>query len=144
MIVLEQAMEVSIGDIVLAAAALWAAYRVGQLSIILPLARMVKEEIEDGTLPANFLDEDSEQSEEVLRFERVDSQYFAYADGSGKFLAQGKDFLSVFQAIKDRCPGQSFRVSRTQAGFSDEEVSSMVQGIFQVFGDKDADNKVRQ
>jgi hypothetical protein len=138
-------MEFSIGDIVLAMAALWAAYRVGQLSIILPLARMVKEEIEDGTLPANFLDDTSEETaEEVLRFERVGAQYFAYADSTGKFLAQGTDFLTVFQSIKDRFPGQSFRVSRKQDGFSEEEVGSMVQSIFQVFGDKDADSKVRQ
>ena len=137
-------MEFSIGDIVLAVAALWAAYRVGQLSIILPLARMVKEEIKDGTLPANFLEDDGEELEEVLRFERVGAQYFAYADSTGKFLAQGTDFLTVFQSIKDRFPGQSFRVSRKQEGFSDEEVGSMVQSIFQVFGDKDADSKVRQ
>jgi hypothetical protein len=138
-------MDFNIGDIILAVAALWAAYRAGQLSVILPLARIVKEEIEDGTLPANFLDDLSEEtSEEVLRLERVDAQYFAYADSSGKFLAQGQDFLSVFQSIKDRFPGQRFRVNRTQTGFSEEEVGSMVQSIFKVFGDKDADNKSRQ
>jgi hypothetical protein len=138
-------MDFDIGDIILAVVALWAAYRVGQLSVILPLARMVKEEIEDGTLPADFLDDVSEETaEEVLRLERVDAQYFAYADSSGKFLAQGTDFLSVFQSIKDRFPGQSFRVNRTQTGFSEEEVGSMVQSIFKVFGDKDADNKSRQ
>lgn len=138
-------MDFSIGDIILAVAALWLAYRVGQLSVILPLARLVKDEIEDGTLPADFLDDHSEDTlEEVLRLERVDTQYFAYADSTGQFLAQGQDFPSVFQAIKDRCPGQKFRVNRTQQGFSDEEVGSMVHSIFQVFGDKNADSKAGQ
>ena len=139
-------MEFSIGDIILAVAALWAAYKAGQLSIILPVARMVRKEIEDGTLDPSFLEDNVEpaQTEELLRFERVSGCYYAYAESSGQFLAQGRDFPSLFETIKDRFPGQNFRVNKLQTNLSDEEVGTMVQSIFKVFGDKNADNKSRQ
>jgi hypothetical protein len=140
-------MEVSIGDIILAVAALWAAYKAGQLSIILPVTRMIKKEIEDGTLDPSFLEDDVEpaDAEELLRFERVSGQYYAYAESSGKFLAQGPNFMALFQTIKDRFPGQNFRVNKLQAELSDEEVGTMVQSIFKVFGDKDdSTSKSRQ
>jgi hypothetical protein len=133
-------MEVSIGDIILAVAALWAAYKAGQLSIILPVTRMIKKEIEDGTLDPSFLEdaaEPAEAAEELLRFERVSGQYYAYSANSGQFLAQGANFMTLFESIKARFPGQNFRVNKVQAELSDEEVGTMVQSIFKVFGDKD-------
>ena len=136
-----------LGDVILAVAALWGAYRVGQLSIVLPMSRLVKEAIEDGRLDPKILEDDEQDAEldEVLRFERVGQQYFAYAVSTGHFLAQGPDFLSLFQTIKDRFPGKSFRVNKKQEDFTEEEVGSMIQGIFQVFGDKDDNNsKARQ
>ena len=141
-------MELSIGDIILAVAALWAAYKAGQLSIILPVTRMIKKDIEDGKLDPSFLEDDREeqaQAEELLRFERVSGSYFAYAESSGQFLAQGPDFLTVFETIKARFPGQNFRVNKLQTDLSEEEVGCMVQSIFKVFGDKnDNNNKARQ
>jgi hypothetical protein len=140
-------MDFSIGDIILAVAALWLAYKAGQLSIILPVTRLIKKEIDNGTLDADFLDDDADDitvNEELLRFERVSGCYYAYAESSGQFLAQGQDFLSLFESIKDRFPGQNFRVNKQQTELSDEEVGSMVQSIFTVFGDKNADNKSRQ
>lgn len=127
-----------IWDIVAGVAALYGAYKIGQLSVILPIARLVHSEVEAGRLKLDDLDteSDTEVSETLLRFEQHSGVYYAYAEQDGQFLAQGPDFLTVFRSIKERFPGKDFRVNKIQKELSDAEVTAMIRSIFEVFGEK--------
>jgi hypothetical protein len=130
-------------ELVLWAAVIWAAYRVGQLSILMPIQRVLtRVAAEQGqTLDQLLMDvegsvtDPSQSKETPLVIERVDSKYYVYED-QGQFLAQGEDFDQLFADIRDRFPNRNFRVPSTPQGFSAEEAGRMTQSIFRVFGEK--------
>jgi hypothetical protein len=130
-------------ELVLWAAVIWAAYRIGQLSILWPIQRVLtRVAAEQGqTLDQLLADvgepsRDSNQNKETpLVIERVGSKYYVYED-QGQFLAQGEDFDQLFSDIRDRFPNRNFRVPSTPQGFSAEEAGRMTDSIFRVFGEK--------
>lgn len=131
--------EINWGMIIVQSLCVWFAYKLGQVSIIHKIGRDLQEEMKKKGLKVDRDDEGNisiSREETVLKVERVDSQYFAYAI-DGQFLAQATDFRSLFQNLKERYPGKSFRIDRYQAEFTDEEASRMVKSIFEVFGDKE-------
>ena len=128
------------------AVAFYAVFKLGQWSVILPMRNLLKkvEARHDIDIEKLLIDvvndlEDIEQqtklSERAVNVERVDGQYFAYAV-DGEFLAQGADFRTMFETIKQRFPNMNFRVQKLNTTLSDEESQRMVTSIFEVFGDK--------
>ena len=126
--------------------ALYAMFKLGQWSIILPMRSLIKKLEKRHNIDiekilndvANDLDEIEQQtklSERAVNVERVGAQYFAYS-GEGEFLAQGADFRTMFETIKQRFPNMNFRVEKTYTTLTDEESQRMVASIFEVFGDK--------
>jgi hypothetical protein len=68
-----------------------------------------------------------------LTVERVNTQYYAYADG--QFLAQGKTFQELFEVVKQRFPSSDFRVMPKDSDLSEQEQTQMRAAIYKVFGD---------
>lgn len=117
-----------ITTIVIITVALIVGYKIGQWSILAQLVNEVK-----GVSKAL---EEAIEDQELIRIERVNDHYYAYG-AEDRFLAQGSDFTSMFSIIKDRFPGQDFRIDKTQLNFTTEEHSRMVESIFEVFGKKE-------
>lgn len=87
---------------------------------------------------AKLMDDMENDRETVIDVEREQGQYYAYAT-TGEFLAQGQDFRSMFETIKNRFPGRSFRINKYNAKLTEEETGRMVSAIFETFGDKAED-----
>lgn len=77
-------------------------------------------------------DDPIKSTETLLNVERVSNVYYAYSS-TGEFLAQGSDFRTMFQTIKDRFPNRSFRIGKYQPNLSEEEVGKLVTSVFEVF-----------
>lgn len=126
-------------------------FKLGQWSVLLPmrlalekLARekgidlqrvfeelkqdIAKEEDEAETTPVQ-----KHTAEEEMNIERVEGIYYAYG-ADGRFLAQGTDFRTMFENIKNRFPGQNFRIRDYQAQFTEEEAGRLLKSVFEVFG----------
>jgi hypothetical protein len=125
-------------------------YKLGQWSVLWPIRalfkRMAEErgmEVEDflqselkrtGILDEATKEQDTElAAEEQMVIERVDGIYYAYGT-DGRFLAQGPDFRAMFENVKQRFPGQDFRIRDYQAQFSDEEAGRLLKAVFDTFG----------
>jgi hypothetical protein len=80
--------------------------------------------------------------ETLLSIDRVEGMYYAY-EKDGKFLAQGTDFRTMFQTIKDRFPQRSFRIDKYQANLTEEEAGRLVKSVFEVFAE-DSSEKSKQ
>lgn len=68
----------------------------------------------------------------LLSIERVSGVYYAYGT-DGEFLAQGPDFRTMFQTIKDRFPNRDFRLNKYQPNLTEEETIKLVKSVFEVF-----------
>ncbi len=126
-----------IWNYVILVVALYLAYKLGQASILAQLKEDLRRRIITGEITASETVRDVlDLPPEECRFdvERHGEQYFAYAEG-GEFLAQGNDFRSMFQNIKQRFPGRNFRINRLQSELTEEESQRMVHAVFDVFGD---------
>lgn len=129
--------------------ALYAVFKLGQLSIIWPLRKMIRRIAEQNGLDLDKMvseimaqteaEEDSPADEQAVNVERVGQHYYAYS-GEGQFLAQGPDFRTMFEVIKQRFPNMNFRVQRMNANLTEEESQRMIGSVLEVFGDKN-DNK---
>ena len=73
--------------------------------------------------------------ETVIDVERDQSQYYAYT-ATGEFLAQGSSFRAMFDDIKQRFPGRSFRINRYNPTLTEEEAERMITALFDVFSEK--------
>lgn len=118
-------------DLLLLGIALYAAYKMGQISIILPIAHKLREEVESGRLS---LDDDEDDDEERVEIERHPEGYFAYGRDR-RFLAQGQTFEELFGKFKLRFPEQNFRVVKNPE-FTDAEREQMKATIIKVFGEE--------
>jgi hypothetical protein len=82
------------------------------------------------------LDEDMENDKEtVIDIDREGGQYYAYAS-TGEFLAQAQDFRAMFELIKKRFPGRTFRINKYNAKLTEEETQRMIRAVFESFGEK--------
>jgi len=113
-----------LGDIISIMALAYACYKLGQWSVVLPIARGIQREIDAGRLT---LDDDEDEEERKVRIERHNNQYFAYAL-DGDFLAQGTTFNELFERFHARFPTQSFRIQKN-TDLSDQERSQMIQAL---------------
>jgi hypothetical protein len=118
-------------DLFLLGIAFYAAYRVGQISVLLPIARRLRDEVDAGRL---VLDEDEDMDEERVNIERHPEGYFAYGL-ENRFLAQGRTFEELFTQFKHRFPQQSFRVVKNP-DFTDAERELMRATIYKLFGEE--------
>lgn len=122
------------------AAIIWAAWRLGQLSVLIPLHRALESKAqEQGLTLEEMLDQDPEQSpakdEMLLEIEKLGERYYVYKK-DGDFLAQGSSFEELFTDLKQRFPRQSFRLPSMPDNLTSEETGLMTETIFRVFGDK--------
>ena len=116
-----------IWELVSLVALAYACYKAGQWSVILPIARGIQREIDEGRLT---LEDEHDEEERKVRIERHDNQYFAYAL-DGDFLAQGESFDQLFERFHARFPTQSFRIQKN-GDLSDQERSQMIQALEQL------------
>jgi hypothetical protein len=124
-------------DFVVIGILLWAAFRLGQASILSILKEEIRNRIINGEISVDA------ESRAILNVpatnechfdvERHDGHYYAYAQ-DGEFLAQGSDFRSMFQTIKQRFPGRNFRINKLQTELTEEEQTRMVTAIMETFG----------
>jgi len=114
-----------IWELVSLVALCYAAYKAGQWSVVIPIVRGIRREIDAGRL---VLDDDEDDLEEIkIRLERHDNVYYAYAVDGG-FLAQGKSFTELFDSFQTRYPLQSFKIQKN-TDFSDAERSQMISAL---------------
>lgn len=99
-----------------------------------PLLKAVKK----AKLEAKLIDDMENDRETVIDVEREQGQYYAYAT-SGEFLAQGPDFKAMFDSIKRRFPGRSFRINKYNPKLTEEETGRLIKAVFETFGDKAED-----
>ncbi len=119
----------------------WFCFTLGKTSILIRLKDDIRERIVQGDLKvSDQLREALDVPAEECHFnvERHQGQYYAFAD-SGEFLAQGTDFRTMFESIKQRFPNRNFRIQRMQTELTEEETNRMVRAIFETFGDKKHD-----
>jgi hypothetical protein len=103
----------------------YAAYKAGQWSVVIPIVRGIRREIDAGRL---VLEDDRDDLEEMkIRLERHDSVYYAYAVDGG-FLAQGRSFNELFDSFQARYPLQSFKIQKN-TDLSDAERSQMISAL---------------
>jgi len=110
-----------IWELVSLVALCYACYKAGQWSVVIPIVRGIRREIDAGRL---VLDDDDEQS---MRIERHEDAYFAYAQ-DGDFLAQGKSFSELFDSFHARFPSQSFSIEKN-TDLSDGERRQMLVAL---------------
>lgn len=109
----------------------WIGFRVGRIHAIIKIAKEVAEQIN-----ATIADQEN------LIIEKHNQMYFAYNDNH-KFLSQGNNFVELMTNLKNRFPGQDFKIVKEQEHLTEEETGLMVKAIFEVFGDrKSAEEKV--
>jgi hypothetical protein len=118
-------------DLFLLAVAFYAAYKAGQISVLLPIASRLREEVEAGRIS---LDDDEDLDEECVNIERHPEGFFAYGSNN-RFLAQGTTFEELFTQFKHRFPNQSFRVLKNP-DFTDAEREQMKATIYKLFGEE--------
>lgn len=116
-----------IWELVSLVALAYACYKAGQWSVIVPIARGIQREIDEGRLS---LDEEEDEEERKVRIERHDNVYYAYAL-DGDFLAQGDSFDQLFERFHARFPTQSFRIQKN-GDLSDSERGQMIQALEQL------------
>ena len=116
-----------IWELVSLVALAYACYKAGQWSVIVPIARGIQREIDEGRLT---FDEEEDEEERRVRIERHDNVYYAYAL-DGDFLAQGSTFNELFERFHARFPTQSFRIQKN-TDLSDSERGQMIQAIEQL------------
>lgn len=81
------------------------------------------------------LDDDMKNDREtVINVEREQGIYYAYAEG-GEFLAQGANFRSMFDTIKKRFPGRTFRINKYNPRLTEEETQRLISAVFESFGE---------
>jgi hypothetical protein len=103
----------------------YAAYKAGQWSVVIPIVRGIRREIDAGRL---VLEDDRDDLEEMkIRLERHDNCYYAYALDGG-FLAQGRSFNELFDSFQARYPLQSFKIQKN-TDLSDAERSQMISAL---------------
>jgi hypothetical protein len=103
----------------------YAAYKLGQWSVVIPIVRGIRREIDAGRL---VLEDDEDDLEEMkIRLERHDNCYYAYALDGG-FLAQGRSFNELFDSFQARYPLQSFKIQKN-TDLSDAERSQMISAL---------------
>jgi hypothetical protein len=118
-----------LGDIILALCLLWVAFKAGQISVALPIARALRD--------ADLLDEDDEEDysdQLAVKIERHTDSYFAYTE-SGDFMAQGKTFDELFSRFHARYPEGDFRILKNP-DFTDAERALLVKAVKQTFGEE--------
>ena len=113
-----------IWELVSLVALCYAAYKAGQWSVVIPIVRGIKREIDEGRL---VLEEDEDEDERRVRIERHDNVYYAYAI-DGDFLAQGKNFSELFDSFHARFPTQSFRIQKS-TDLTEQERSQMIAAL---------------
>jgi hypothetical protein len=114
-----------IWELVSLVALCYAAYKAGQWSVVIPIVRGIRREIDAGRL---VLEDDEDDLEEMkIRLERHDSVYYAYALDGG-FLAQGRSFTELFDSFQARYPLQSFKIQKN-TDLSDAERSQMISAL---------------
>jgi hypothetical protein len=114
-----------IWELVSLVALCYAAYKAGQWSVVIPIVRGIRREIDAGRL---VLEDDEDDLEEMkIRLERHDSVYYAYAVDGG-FLAQGRSFNELFDSFQARYPLQSFKIQKN-TDLSDVERSQMMSAL---------------
>ena len=116
-----------IWELVSLVALCYAAYKAGQWSVVIPIVRGIKREIDEGRL---VLEEDEDEDERRVRIERHDNVYYAYAL-DGDFLAQGSTFSELFERFHARFPLQSFNIQKN-TDLSDGERHQMIQALEQL------------
>lgn len=115
-----------IWNVAICVAIFWVGFKSGKIYAITKIAKEVTDQING-----------SSKEEQLLTIEKHNSHYYAYND-EHKFLAQGSDFIELLTNIKNRFPGQDFRIVKDQKGLTEEEAGRMIKAIFEVFGDKEA------
>jgi len=114
-----------IWELVSLVALCYAAYKAGQWSVVIPIVRGIRREIDEGRL---VLEDDEDDLEEIkIRLERHDNCYYAYAVDGG-FLAQGRSFTELFDSFQARYPLQSFKIQKN-TDFSDAERNQMISAL---------------
>jgi hypothetical protein len=131
----------NIWDMLAIAIVVWIAYKVGQLSITIPIKMAVKQMADNqGVTTAELLAElqslqnHNSDFENQLTIEQHDAQYFAYSDG--QFLAQAADFDQLFARIKHSYPNLQFRVNSSMPGLTAAQHSEMTRSLLATFGDR--------
>jgi hypothetical protein len=116
-----------IWELVSLVAVCYAAYKAGQWSVVIPIVRGIRREIDAGRL---VLDDDDDTDEMHIRLERHDNVYYAYAL-DGDFLAQGNSFSELFDRFHARFPLQSFNIQKNTE-LTDSERHQMIQALEQL------------
>lgn len=133
-------------DIVIQTLLFFAVFKLGQWSIIWPmrsalrkiaakngidLDRLLREHVEN----LDQTPESNTSTEREMEIERVGSVYYAYAS-DGEFLAQGADFRTMFDVIKQRFPGENFRISDYRSKFTEAEADRLIASLREAFEDQ--------
>lgn len=133
--------ELDIVSILLQAAVIYGAFKLGQWTIIVKVAKDIQQKLQLGTLTEEQVDDalglekTKEQEQVLLEIERVGQAYYAYSS-EGQFLAQGTDFRGLLEAIKKQHPNRNFRLNKYQPNLTEEETGRLVKSIFEIYGDK--------
>lgn len=123
-------MEIGVFEGILLFAVLLGAYHWGRISMLTEIINELKAK---GVLPDKLEEAKSEGSEEIIKVERHQGAIYAFG-ANDRFLGQGPTYDELFESIKQRFPGQNFRVHKD--GAEDAEFEKMVTSIFKTFGDK--------
>lgn len=102
----------------------WVGFKAGKIYAIIKIAKEVANQLSNAT-----------GTEQILTIEKHEQLYFAYNE-EHKFLSQGSTFIELLTNLKNRFPGQDFRIVKDQEGLTEEESGHMIRAIFEVFGDK--------
>jgi hypothetical protein len=113
-----------IWELVSLVALCYAAYKLGQWSVVIPIVRGIRREIDEGRL---ILEDEDDTDEMKIRLERHDNCYYAYAV-DGDFLAQGRSFSELFDRFHARFPLQSFNIQKSPE-LTDTERSQMISAL---------------
>jgi hypothetical protein len=117
-----------IWELVSLVALCYASYKLGQWSVVIPIARGIRREIAAGRINiSDITDDDDDLDEMKIRLERHDNCYYAYALDGG-FLAQGRSFTELFDSFQARYPLQSFKIQKN-TDLSDAERSQMISAL---------------
>ena len=116
-----------ITTIVIFSVCVYAAFKVGQWSI---LGELVSE------LKKHTAEDNDDSSEEKIKIEKHHETYYAFG-ANDRFLGQGSTFDDLFTSIKKRFPNEDFRVDKHPEGLTHEESNKLIEGILNVFGKKE-------
>lgn len=142
-------MDLSVVEVLIWAAVFYFFYKLGQWSVLWPIKLAVRHMAERrGMDTEQFLRDElrdmvpetdsPEPTQRRLNIERHEGHYYAYENG--QFIAQGTDFRTLFETIKQQFPGKTFTVDQYSAGFTEEEAGRLVRSIFEVYGDKNGES----